>query len=101
MRRGSDPGNTQSEISLHRQSSIDFWCYLEMALSEPRRLSLRIVSKALYEPNASVGMLCSFVAKELELNGPGWSAVRSCGYTDLVTSCRGGGCANWTMIQVS
>ena len=34
--RGSDQGNTQSEKSLYRQSSIDFRCYLEMALSEPR-----------------------------------------------------------------
>ena len=41
-------------------------------LTQRPRLSLRIVSKALYEPNASVGMLCSFVAKKLELNGPGF-----------------------------
>jgi len=35
-RRGSNQGNTQNEKSLYHQSSIDFRCYLEMALFEPR-----------------------------------------------------------------
>jgi len=35
--RGSNQGNTQNEKSLYHQSSIDSWCYLEMALFEPRR----------------------------------------------------------------
>ena len=35
--RGSNQGNTQNEKSLYHQSSIDFRCYLEMALFEPRR----------------------------------------------------------------
>jgi len=34
--RGSNQGNTQNEKSLCNQSFIDFRCYLEMALSEPR-----------------------------------------------------------------
>jgi len=34
--RGSNQGNTQNEKSLYHQSSIDFRCYLEMALFEPR-----------------------------------------------------------------
>jgi hypothetical protein len=34
--RGSNQGNTQNEKSIYHQSSIDFRCYLEMALSEPR-----------------------------------------------------------------
>ncbi len=37
-RRGSAQGNTQNEKSLYHQSFIDFRCYLEMALFEPRRL---------------------------------------------------------------
>jgi len=37
LRRGSNQGNTQNEKSLYHQSSIDFRCYLEMALFEPRR----------------------------------------------------------------
>ncbi len=37
--RGSNQGNTQNEKSLYHQSSIDFRCYLEMALSEPRHES--------------------------------------------------------------
>ncbi len=32
---GSDQGNTQNEKSLYHQSSVDFRCYLEMALFEP------------------------------------------------------------------
>ncbi len=35
--RGSYQGNTQNEKSPYYQSSIDFRCYLEMALFEPRR----------------------------------------------------------------
>jgi len=35
-RRGSNQGNTQNEKSPYYQSSIDFRCYLEMALFEPR-----------------------------------------------------------------
>ncbi len=30
--RGSNEGNTQNEKSLYHQLSIDFWCYLGMAL---------------------------------------------------------------------
>jgi len=37
--RGSNQGNTQNEKSLYHQSSIDFRCYLEMALFEPRPAS--------------------------------------------------------------
>ncbi len=36
MRRGSNQGNTQNEKSLYHQLSIDFRCYLGMALFEPR-----------------------------------------------------------------
>jgi len=35
-RRGSNQGNTQNEKSLYHHHSIDFRCYLEMTLSEPR-----------------------------------------------------------------
>jgi hypothetical protein len=35
--RGSNQGNIQNEKSLYHQSSIDFRCYLGMALSEPRQ----------------------------------------------------------------
>src|SRR4051794_15023529 len=39
QRRGSNQGNTQNEKFLYHQSFIDFWCYLELARFEPRRLS--------------------------------------------------------------
>jgi len=35
-RRGSNQGNTQNEKSLYHRSSINFRCYLGMALFEPR-----------------------------------------------------------------
>ncbi len=35
--RGSNQGNTQNEKSLYHQLSIDFRCYLGMALFEPRQ----------------------------------------------------------------
>jgi len=38
--RGSNQGNTQNEKSPYYQSSIDFRCYLELELFEPRRLTV-------------------------------------------------------------
>src|SRR5271166_1582681 len=41
LRRGSNQGNTQNEKYPYYQSSIDFRCYPEMALFEPRRTDTR------------------------------------------------------------
>jgi len=42
--RGSNQGNTQNEKFPYYQSSIDFRCYLEMALFEPRQIGYQLLS---------------------------------------------------------
>jgi len=54
-RRGSNQGNTQNEKSLYHQSSIDFRCYLEMALFEPRPMSYWVVLAPVVAGTAALG----------------------------------------------